>query len=76
MVSKEELESGEIAEMIEALKETDLKVLISDRIVSKQKKAKPAETAQKRMPKMRAEINYQENTTNPVDTLRDFIRRG
>lgn len=45
MVSKEELESGEIAEMIENLKETELKVLICDRIVAKQKKAKPTETA-------------------------------
>lgn len=76
MVSNEELASGEIAEMIESLKETDLKVLISDRIVAKQKGAKPAETAQKRTTKMKAEINFQEETSNPVEALRKFIQRG
>lgn len=76
MVTKEELASGEIAEMIESLKETDLKVLISDRIVAKQKGAKPAETAQKRTAKMKAEINFQEETSNPVEALRKFIQRG
>jgi uncharacterized coiled-coil protein SlyX len=56
MVSKEELESGEIAEMIENLKETDLKVLISDRIVAKQKKSKPAETASVKQKSVRTDI--------------------
>jgi macrodomain Ter protein organizer (MatP/YcbG family) len=56
MVSKEELESGEIAEMIENLKETDLKVLISDRIVAKQKKYKPAETASVKQKSVRTDI--------------------
>jgi chromosome segregation ATPase len=73
MVSKEELESGEIAEMIENLKETELKVLICDRIVAKQKTAKPAETAQKHNVKMKAEINFHEDTTNPVELFRKYI---
>lgn len=73
MVSKEELESGEIAEMIQNLKETDLKVVICDRIVAKQKTAKPAETAQKHNVKMKAEINFHEDTTNPVELFRKYI---
>ena len=58
MVSKEELASGEIAEMIESLKETDLKVLISDRIVAKQKDVKSTETASAEyQPKVRTDIS-------------------
>lgn len=58
MVTKEELESGEIAEMIDALKETDIKVLISDRIVAKQKDVKSTETASaKYQPKVRTDIS-------------------
>lgn len=58
MLTKEELASGEIAEMIEDLKETDLKVLISDRIVAKQKGAKPTEIASaKKQMKVRTDIS-------------------
>ena len=37
MLSEDELDAGEIAQMIEELKETEVKVLIADRIVGKQK---------------------------------------
>lgn len=76
MVSNEEIASGEIAEMIESLKETDLKVLISDRIVAKQKGVKSVETSQKIATKIKSEINFSEENSNPYEALRSFIRRG
>jgi chromosome segregation ATPase len=76
VLSKEELESEEVAALINDLKTLEIKALIADRIVEKSKNAKPIETSQKRTPKVRTEINYSEDTTNPVDALRNFIRRG
>jgi hypothetical protein len=55
MVSKEELESGEIADLISNLKETEVKVVIADRIVAKSKK-ESTETAEKKQPKVRMNI--------------------
>lgn len=76
VLSKEELESEEVSALIKDLKIFEVKALIADRIVEKSKNAKPIETSQKRTPKVRTEINYSEDTTNPVDALRNFIRRG
>lgn len=76
VLSKEELESEEVAALINDLKALEIKALIADRIVEKSKNAKPIETSQKRTAKVRTEINYSEDTTNPVDALRNFIRRG
>lgn len=76
VLSKEELESEEVATLINDLKALEIKALIADRIVEKSKNAKPIETSQKRTAKVRTEINYSEDTTNPVDALRNFIRRG
>jgi hypothetical protein len=74
MVSKEELASGEIAEMIESLNETGIKVLIADRIVEKGKKSKPAPEVAQKQPKVRTIL-----TDNaPADSyavLKDFLRK-
>lgn len=75
MVSKEELDSGEIAEMLENLNETGIKVMIADRIVEKGKKSKPApETASQKQPKVRMVLS----DGAPADSysvLKDFLHR-
>lgn len=76
MVSKEELDSGEIAEMIETLNETGIKVLIADRIVEKGKKSKPApETASQKQPKVRMILNDNPICDKPVDIFKAWVDR-
>lgn len=72
MLTSEELEKGEIAEMIEALKTSEVKALISDRIVAKNKKTAETATAAKQ-PRPRVDISAAEVQVDSVSLLKKFI---
>lgn len=70
--SKEELESEEIASLIESLKASEIKAMIADRIVAKAAKAKP-EIATKQV-KPRLDITCTTDS-DPAAILRNFVHR-
>lgn len=73
MLTKEELDSEEIAELIKNLKETEIKVLISDRIVAKSKDKIP-EIASQKQPKVRT-ILSDGDSSDPGSILKTYVRK-
>lgn len=73
MLTKDELDVGEIAELINNLKETELKVIIADRIVSK-KKDKLPEVSEKKQPKVRM-ILSDGASSDPGSIFRSYIHK-
>ncbi len=72
MLTKDELASGEIAEMIESLKVSEIKAIISDRIVAKNKKVTETASAPKQ-PKPRIDISSSETVTDRASIFKKFI---
>lgn len=72
MLTKDELASGEIAEMIDLLKVSEIKAIISDRIVAKNKKVTETASAPKQ-PKPRIDISSSETVTDRASIFKKFI---